>query len=914
MTPPGVTSWRTSMRRGVLALLLVIVVCSGALVWLPKPAFAAATTGAGGAWNAFNPGVGWLGNYIAEDGKRVYCIDPLVPTSASGSAASATLVTDTGTGPAGNSSPVSGNDLRRMNYAVTVHGQTSNDITAAAVSAYVYNFVSVNNRGHGERFIGGPVAAAVHAEYERIKADTEAHFDRQPPNGSAHLAITTDPNNHYLGEVRVQQVSPSEAKGTLTLTNAVFVDTGLPSREGVSGNSAFPIRALPPSGVNEYRVSAHAEFRAPGVTIYEPNITIYSDGGGKQRSVSPGRTTSSSTTFASTTSDSTPRSTLFRPVVGTRVASTYVADGEELADVLRFSLEVAQHTPENEWFRNADGSYAQIVARASIYGPFLAQPLESDDVPANAPLAFSGVTVSTDPSTGPEREYTVNSGFVPDEPGFYTWVWQIVAEDQPAETQLHLPAGYVAQDRFGQVNETSIRPSQLAITTQVTRPEAGIAETVSDEVTVSMHSGGWLQANGGRIPVTLRGTAYFSETRPTLADEPPADAEILGVLTHTTDRPGSAMSEPFRLPVIPGFVTFQWCIHDEDQPEQVRGMIGETCDLYGQESETVEVHAPQVSTRAMPAATVYDVLTDTAIIDGYIPVGTSLRFSLFKQPEEGDIRRGGDHESDEEAGGDASTNATWTAAEVRELEGQPLCTTENRVVVTDAIELPPGAYDGAEVSSPEVRVDAEGTYWWVETLTVAHPDTGEHVLVHEGACGLPNETTIVTGPTVTTEAIQVIDLGETAHDIALVEGVLPGESSGVTAALTFQVFRHEGGAIVCDASTLVHDLATPITVNSTGRFASADVPFTAPGTYYWVETLTYHFADGRTEVAHVGACGLANERTMVRIPKLAQTGERAGERWSHVYLFGGVLVLTAATLLGLPIIRRRTGANDPRVK
>lgn len=889
MISPSAAHWRSSVQRVLLVMLLVVTAGVGYSVVLPAPAHAAATVGAGGAWNAFNPGVGWLGNSVADNGMRVYCIDPLVPTSASGKASTATLVTDTGSGPAGNSAPVSGDDLRRMNYAISVHGQTSNDITAAAVSAYVYNFVSVNNRGRGERFIGGPVAAAVRAEYERVKADTEANFNRRSSEGVAVLTLSTDPHNHYLGELRVEQLVPHEATGSVTLTNAVFADTGLATRDGVSGNAAYPIRAVPPSGVNEYRVSAEAVFHAQGPTVYEPDITIYSDGGGSQRSASNGTSQPSIVTFGASSTDPEPRSTEFRPVVGTQVASRYVAEGEELVDVLRFSLDASQSTPMNEWYTEADGSYARVVANASIYGPFLAQPLESDQVPANAPLAFSGVTATTRADAGPDTEYTVTSGFVPDEPGFYTWVWNIDSAAQAPETRLHLPDDYAYQDRFGQVLETSVRPSQLAITTQLTQVEAALGSMIADEVTVSVQAGGWLQADGARIPVTVSGTAYFSETLPELAEEAPSHAERIGELSFTTDRPGSVMSDSFRLPVSAGFVTFQWCIRDDDQPESVRGMVAETCDLYGQTSETVHVQAPQVTTQAKPIATVHDELTDTAIVHGLVPEGAELSFGLYKQPEVGDARLGANQSED-------GPGATWTESEVLGLGGEPVCLAENRVALTEPVTVEPGAHEGTEVVSPAVHVSEQGTYWWVEELTMPHPDTGEAILVHAGECGLPNETTLVAEPRVTTQAVEQIEVGGVAHDVALVEGVLPAASSGITAELTFQAFRHTGGAYVCDASTIAHDLTTPIAVDQLGSYVSEKVTFEAPGIYYWVETLSYRFADGSREVVHVGECGLPNERTTVLMPALAHTGAVGHMSHHHLLLAGGAMILAAAAV------------------
>ena len=47
------------------------------------------------------------------------------------------------------------------------------------------------------------------------------------------------------------------------------------------------------------------------------------------------------------------------------------------------------------------------------------------------------------------------------------------------------------------------------------------------------------------------------------------------------------------------------------------------------------------------------------------------------------------------------------------------------------------------VLSPPIRAHSAGIGYWVETLVTKHPDSGETVELHRGACGLENERTIV---------------------------------------------------------------------------------------------------------------------------------------------------------------------------
>jgi hypothetical protein len=887
-------SRKVSAATAVLAIAVTMLV--GSSVMHAPPAHAAAAYGAGGSWNAFVPGYGWLGNYIADDGKRVYCIDPLVETMASGHSATSALVTETGTGPGQSSHPASGDDLRRMNYAVTVHGQTSNDITAAAVAAYVFNFVSVNNRGRGENFIGGPFSASVRAEYDRIKADTEANFRRTAGSGSGRLSLTTDPENHYLGTLNVSGMSPEHATGSITLTNAVFADSGLATRDGVTNNSSFPIRAVPPVGTNEYRVSAEGAFHARGPMVYQSNVTMYSDNPGQQRSVAGGVRSASTVSFAVSVRDHAPRSTLFFPVVGTQVAAKYVGEGEALSDVLTFGVKANDQGLSNPWYQHSDGSYAPISARATIFGPFLAQPVESGEVPENAPVAATDIFITTSADEGPNETYTVDSGYSPEEPGFYTWVWEIDGAAQEPETRTHLAAGYLFRDRFGQVAETSVRPSNLALTTEVTALEAPLGGEVADAVTVSVHDGGWVQADGKRVPATLTGTAYFSDSPPELADHAPDDAQVLAQLTLVAEGPGTVVSEVLTLPITPGYVTFQWCLKEDDQPELYRGMLAETCDMYGQASETVQVVAPQITTQATPVATVHDDIIDTAIVTGTVPERAALRFDLFKKPVAGEAKW---NEG-------APTGEVWDELEVLGFGDQPVCFSENRVTRTDVMPLPPGNFDAEPYDSPAVKVAGLGTYWWVEQLILMDLEGGSEIVVHTGECGLPNETTEISGPVVATQAVESVRVGELAFDTALVDGVLPSTASGVTAELTFQVFRHEGGPLRCDASTLVHDLSEPIAVPRVGSYESPKVSFFESGIYFWVETLHYLLADGSRETVHVGECGLPNETTNVtEAPMLAVTGGALEPR--TLLTVAGLLLGGGALAVALQFERRRRG-------
>lgn len=694
----------------LLSLMLALIAAITGVAGVSQPAHAAGAWGAGGfGWSSNGT---WLGNFIAADGTRVYCVDLHISGLGSGGDAGSlsSTITARGGDSGGGTRALSGAELRMINYAITVHGQTADNVTGAAVAAYVWNFTSTNHYGNGAQYIGGPMAAEIHARYQQIKADTEARAHLGGGEGSGSFAFSIDPSNHYLGTMTVT-TSPTNASGTVTLTNGVFADSGSPTRTGVRHGDIYPVLGVAPEDGSDYWISAAGAFTGQGTPTYGADVRLHSDA--PQRTAGPGTSSPGVVNFDVQGQDTTSRSSTFQPVVGTRVASVFVAESEPLVDVLTFSTAPDDAEVNNYWFQNLEGAYAPITAEATIYGPFLAQPLESDTVPVNAPIAAEGISVTTSREDGPTIEYTVDSGFSPTESGFYTWVWSITAAQQQQadpNVQAYLPENYQFADRFGQVTETSISPSQLAITTQLPQTEIGVGQLLSDDVTVAVYGGGWLQQDAARAPATLTGTAYYSTTEPQLSEHAPPDAEVIGTLELTFDDATTLTSAPLRMPFAEGFVTFQWCLNESAQPEALRGLFAETCDLYGQASETVRLVAPTVTTLALQHATTDDAIFDTAIIDGPVPEHTVLTFSLYEMLDE-------------------------LAA--------PSCTPENLIAVTEALPVHAGDHSLTNVRSPEVHVEREGTYWWIESLTFIDPDTSEESLIHTGECGLVNETTTV---------------------------------------------------------------------------------------------------------------------------------------------------------------------------
>ena len=207
----------TRPARRVLALLLGAVVLAlalaVALVPLPEAARAAAT---GAGYPGITPFGGYLGNYIAPDGTRVYCIDASLdwPSgSTSGGTVVAELTTSWG-------APLDETTLRKLNYALLTWGQTADPATAAGVSAYLYAYTSGYARTHGAGYAAGAYyingEPAVLAAYDVIWSQAETQYRGPEPAVSVDVELTG-----REGVVSVS-VSPSDVPATLTLTGATI--------------------------------------------------------------------------------------------------------------------------------------------------------------------------------------------------------------------------------------------------------------------------------------------------------------------------------------------------------------------------------------------------------------------------------------------------------------------------------------------------------------------------------------------------------------------------------------------------------------------------------------------------------------------------------------------------------------------
>lgn len=726
--------------RGFLAFFLVLLaVASGLVVGAvvdDAPA-RAATMGAG--IRGITPYGGYLGNYVAPDGSRVYCMDsPRAWPSGSTGAGAVTSTIRTTSGHL-----LTDAELQRINWVLSTYGQTTDPIQAAAVAAVVYAYTSTRAQTHGAghaagaHYIGGN--DTVRGVYDQIFAEAQS---RSTPVASGSGSIDITMANPWDGYVTIT-TSPVTARGTLTLTGAVDVSTGKATVQ-VGNGSVVVIRSSPGDETTSHRVAAKAQFTASsGAT---PTVTVF-ETGSQQRTLRGGHP--STITFEA--NDETDELDLrFAPVVRTAVVSEFVSPGERFVD----GVTAAVVPGSTEWRRRSDGSYLPVVANGTLFGPFTERPDASPMPPADAPI----VGRETITLNGPGTVSSPGSLAAPTA-GFYTWVWSITATAQSEPVRAHLPDGYSFADEFGLLAETHIVPIDLMAVSAVTESEIGLGGTVSDDLTVSLETGSWLTIDGEPVPATFEGTAYFlpGDAAPVISDAPPADAIVLGTASITATGPGTyrASSGVTAPAATPGFISWVWQL---SPASPTAAWFLPWTDSFGLPHETTRVSAPTVITRAMPGSAIGDPAHDTAIVGGIVPVPAAhLVFEAYLQNSD-----------------------------------VPVCDDSTRVF--DSAADPIAVSAPGEYTSPPHEFSEYGTYFWVETL---HASTGE--VLHRGECGAAGETTLVAPGEVSTVAVSSARPGEPVHDTARVEGLIPRGSS-LTFDLYRQV--SDDGAR-CDPSTRV---------------------------------------------------------------------------------------------------------------
>ena len=748
--PAGTSSRR--IPRWAVALTVIAALGMSLLTGISSPSAHAATHG-----NYLNMNGFIAGNYLSSDGRSyVYCIEPGAdePYGAQQSPRRMSTI-PAYKGDLGNSStswdgtvwdtPVSGQTLREMNYVMWTHGRTNVAEQAATVQFAVW----LLRRGPGTSpWLDHHIDWVTSHGYGWLIDDANALVAEA--RAHARSAPSADPDPLRLENLRYEAHASGAAiaEGTVTYpahTTQLRIDGG----EFTDAGAVVPITGDDP-GAADWRATLHpdgwqrhhtVEITADwqrDVVAWPDEVMVHPPANGAEQYLGAGISPLTETQRLTLDPVSTTVDTQFAPRLTTQVPEAFVPHGGRFAD--RVTVDVADDA--NPWATrdrpHGGVEFAPVVAEGVLYGPFAHPPSESDTVPDRAPIAAEA-TLHIDEGPG---SYDVVADTVADEAGYYSWVWSIresAQHDEIRSAEL-LPSEYVYSDRFGTQSEGQVVPSRVRWSTNLVDHELTLDDMrLVDRVTPSLHDGAWLRNDEGtRIPATLRLTVYQTNTKPTPQREAPDDASVIATGTVTLEKPGETVeSEAIPIPwETRGWVSVQACLVAEDQPEEARGHLEEWCDDFGVASETAEIVLPHVRTQAQPGAVLGETIRDTAIVTGPVPRDSSLGFTFYLQPEPGHPKF---DENWERVRGDDGRVVRWTSEELGELSADERCQAQP-VAHTERIDIDaPG-----EADSPTVVTRSVGTGYWVEDLATLHPETGELVELHRGACGLANERTVIT--------------------------------------------------------------------------------------------------------------------------------------------------------------------------
>lgn len=788
---------RRGPRFGFLAsiVLLVGMLATVMPAAAPSPARAA----------SYSHGVsfgGWeVGAFLSSTGQLVYCVEPGASEPRAAQNAPVPVGTLTGyttqardeTGWNGTVSvgPVSGESLRRMNWLLTKHGQSADPGMAAVVQIAIwmlrYDAGTSPWLDHHFGWIAAHGGGDHLAHARSLLAEAEAATGpRSTPVPEAELSLALDAEQ---GRGRVDYPAGTTA---ITLEGAVFEGGGAELRVdgGAAGSASWTTELHAEGWQREHRVTATGEWNHVE-EVWPAEVMLHSATEANQQDLGSMVGPLQDAHRAPLGPVSAVIDTRFAPVLSTRTDQPIVERGTG-----RFSDLVTLSTLEGEtpWAsrRHADGSveYAPVVAEGVLYGPFSHPQAVADHAPQGAPVAGRARLIA---DRGP-GEYRAEIDAAPGEAGYYSWVWRIDESEQRPEVRAAglLPSGYGFADRFGLPEEGQTVPSTLHWSTELESRELALDSLVlRDRLTASLRHGAWLRdENGSRIPARIRLTVYGSAEEPVRAPQPPPGVGEIARVFADIDSTGELEVAPIELPFeTRGWVTVQACLLSEDQSEEHRGLIAEWCDDFGVPSETARISVPTVRTEAQPSAVVGEAFGDVAFVDGLVPAGAELGFAYYLAPAAGEPKYDERWEPRTDENGEP---VLWEETELAAMTEEERCLAQP-VATTARVEV----RAAGRVSSPRIVARSTGVGYWVEDLTMPHPETGERVELHRGACGLENERTEILdqerplpAPN-TSAATELSATGGVDPRFALL-GVVPLAGAGLTMLLAAR--RRSGGA------------------------------------------------------------------------------------------------------------------------
>lgn len=354
-----------------------------------------------------------------------------------------------------------------------------------------------------------------------------------------------------------------------------------------------------------------------------------------------------------------------------------------------------------------------------------------------------------------------------------------------------------------------------------------------------------------------------------------------------------------------GYYTWQWSIESSAQIAGVQRRIPEGYAWRDRFAQTIETSVTPNGFSAVSKVSESEV----AIGD---PVSDTLTIGL---PDNGAWIRGDD-------GSRIPVTFTGTAFFVEGDTAPEFSETvpegAEEIGTTTITVDEPGTYTSDELTAPL----AQGWVTWVWRIdTDAQPEQYQgFVKEWSDGFGLPDETTRVLAPVVTTNAQPGAKLGGELFDVATVTGRIPASPTTLDfAAFKVPVVKNASGewvidypegstpgdlSWVCDAEP-VFTTAEPIVVTAEGEYTSESFVPTEYSKYLWQESLSVTPEGGEPTVVHTGLCGVAEESSViVDVTTKAQTDDGnqtvdVGEMaWDKAILNGYVPEGATVTIVG----------------
>jgi hypothetical protein len=424
--PTTVPATHPRLRGPAAAALCALLILFGILA---APPARAADQGAGfGTWAPLSA-YGWHGSMLIG-GVHTYCILPGLPLPTGGSSDH---------GVTGSAAGLSPQQLAGINMLVTTHGQTSDPVEAAGVGWAVKAIANRDTTLHAWGYRGDSLGEAVRWTFSKLAPEhseavaqlAEKYYAEgmavTAPSTEAKLSLTTDPADPRRGTVRLEASGP----GTITLTNAVFADTGSAEYADAAPGTDYAITTDPPSDDGKpYSVQA----KAKGAAGFAPAVRYFTTPGQQDTAGPAGKVD-----FSAQTKDAAPRPAVFSPGLTTQVVDPEIEGGPFVDDVT-----LSAHT--GAWPVTAEGTFVTLSATAKVYRTETVVA-ETEKIPADAEHV-GDLALRSDPAKGP-GVYRVSSEWELPGPGVYTAVWQIDAKEQDAATRPHLEPGFSWTEKFG---------------------------------------------------------------------------------------------------------------------------------------------------------------------------------------------------------------------------------------------------------------------------------------------------------------------------------------------------------------------------------------------------------------------------------------------------------------------------------